>query len=191
MIAEKRTKNNAVVIYSSKYGFTQRYAQWISEALASPLFEAKTFRPADFVNYDVIIFGGGLYAGGVSGIKLLTENWNLLSGKQVILFTCGLADPAEKATIDHIRQGLAKALPAAMMDALTIFHLRGGIDYPSLSLIHRAMMAMLRRTMLKKDVRQRSEEDLLFLDTYGKAVDFTDQAAIAPLITYVEKCRQV
>ena len=31
------------------------------------------FKPEDFTNYDVVIYGGGLYAGGVSGIKLLTK----------------------------------------------------------------------------------------------------------------------
>ena len=82
-----------VVIYESKYGYTRRYAEWIAEALSCPVFERKQFRSRDFSQYEAIIYGGGLYAGGVSGIKMLAQNWHLLSGKKVILFTCGLADP--------------------------------------------------------------------------------------------------
>jgi len=90
-----------VVIYESKYGSTRCYAQWIAEELTCSLFERKDFNPKDFTKYDVIIYGGGLYAGGVSGIKFITQNWKLLKNKQVVLYTCGLADPAFSSERRH------------------------------------------------------------------------------------------
>lgn len=44
-----------VVIYESKYGYTKRYAKWISDALSCPAFERKQFRSGDFSKYEVII----------------------------------------------------------------------------------------------------------------------------------------
>jgi len=177
--------NQTVVIYESKYGFTRRYAQWLSESLSCPLFERKDFEPKDFKKYETVIYGGGLYAGGVSGIRLLTQNRKLLSGKRVILFTCGLADPTDITNVSHILKSLSKALPAEMMDSMKIFHFRGGIDYPKLGFVHKSMMSMLRRMLLKKDASELSSEDSQLLETYGKTLDFTDRAALRPMLDYI------
>ena len=175
----------AVVVYESKYGSTRQYASWIAAALSCPVYERKNFHPADFALYDVIIYGGGLYAGGISGIKLLTQNWELLKNKQVILFTCGLADPTNPDNVSHIREAMAKMISPEILQSITVFHLRGGIDYSRLSLLHRMMMAMLRKMLLKKEPGDLTSEDRGLLASYGKSVDFSDQKSIAPLIESV------
>ena len=58
-----------IVTYSSKYGSTQKYAKWIGEALSCEVKDIKDIPSGMLQNYDVIIHGGGLYAGGVSGMK--------------------------------------------------------------------------------------------------------------------------
>lgn len=174
-----------LVIFESKYGSTKRYAQWIADALSCTLLERKAVRPSDLEQVDTIIYGGGLYAGGVSGITLLTKNWNLISDKKVILFTCGIADPDQPENTTHIREALSKALPPEIMTKIHLFHLRGGIDYSKLNFIHKSMMGMLRKALLKKEESDRSYEDNLLLETYGKAIDFTNHESIQPLVDYV------
>ncbi len=176
-----------VVLYESKYGFTKCYALWIAEALSCPAFSRKEFSPGKFADYDTIIFGGGLYAGGVGGIRLLTDHWQMISQKKVILFTCGLADPREPANVKHIRENLEKILTPEMYRKIHLFHLRGGIDYSRLSMIHKSMMAMLRRMLLKKDPQELTSEDQQLLATYGQQLDFTDRASIDRLVQYVQK----
>lgn len=177
--------NKKIVVYTSNYGSTRRYAQWIAEELSCPLFEKKAIHPQDLSAPQTVIYGGGLYAGGVNGINFITRNWRSLSDKNVVLFTCGLADPKDPANVSNIRSSLAKSLSAKMLAHIKIFHLRGGIDYPQLNFIHRSMMAMLRRMLLKKDARDLSREDRQLLDTYGKYIDLTDRESIQPLTAYV------
>ena len=174
-----------VVVYKSKYGTTKRYAQWIAEELACAIFEQSKINPNDLSQYDTILYGGGLYAGGVSGIALLTKNFDAISDKNLILFTCGLADTADRENTDHIKQSLAKVLTSPMQEKIKVFHLRGGMDYSKLGMAHKAMMAMLRKMMLKKDVESLRSEDKEMLNTYGKIVDFTDKNAIVPIVEYV------
>ena len=176
---------NIIVIYESKYGYTKRYAEWIAQALSCPIFEKKSVTVSALEKADTIIYGGGLYAGGVSGIKLLTENWNLLSNKKIALFTCGLANPKEPENITNIRNGIRKTLPPEMFEKITFFHFYGGIDYSRLGFIHKSMMAMLRKMLLKKDESELTYEDKGLLDTYGGVVDFTDKESIRPLIEWV------
>jgi len=71
-----------------------------------------------------------------------------------------------------------------MMSHIRFFHLRGCIDYSELSLIHKSMMAMLRRMLLKKDTASLTNEDRQLLATYGKRVDFINRDAILPLVKY-------
>lgn len=174
-----------VVVFESHYGFTKQYAKWISEELACPLYERKKFPLQDLNHYDTVIYGGGLYAGGVSGIQFLTKNWKLLAGKRLILFTCGLADPSDEENRRHIREGLSKALSKEILEKLQLFHLRGGIDYDRLSFVHRTMMSMLRKMLLKKNAQELNEESRQLLATYGQRVNFTSRESLAPLIQEV------
>ena len=80
---------NIAVIYKSKYGTTKQYAKWIAEELGASLFEASSINPSQLMTYDVVVYGGGLYAGGIIGVKLVTGN----PCKSLVVFTVGAADP--------------------------------------------------------------------------------------------------
>ena len=182
VLVQEEIMEKVVVIYDSKYGSTERYARWIAEELSCPLKKRAEAGKDDLKNYDVIVYGGGLYAGGVSGIRLLTGSDKLLENKKVILFTCGLADPSDPENVKHIQESLGKVLTPDMMERFRIFHLRGGIDYGKLSLVHRSMMGMLVRMMKKKDPSELGEEDREILRTYGGTVDFVNLETARPVI---------
>lgn len=63
----------AVVVYKSKTGYVKRYAEWIGEALGCEILENKGLRAASLQKYDMIILGGGLYAGSINGIGFLKK----------------------------------------------------------------------------------------------------------------------
>ena len=56
-----------IVIYKSKYGATDRYAAWIGEELDCPVVELENFDKKSIDEYDNIIYGGGVHAGGIRG----------------------------------------------------------------------------------------------------------------------------
>lgn len=167
--------SKTVVVYESKYGYTRKYAQWIAEELDGDLYERKKVKAVDLLKYDTIIYGGGLYAGGVSGIDLIVKSFEQIKDKKLVLFTCGLADPEDSGNVNHIRESLRKVLSTEMMEKIMIYHLRGGINYGKLGMVHKSMMAMLHKVMAKKDYNSLREEDKQMLDTYGKEVDFTNR----------------
>lgn len=51
--------SKVVVLYQSKYGATQKYAQWLAAELACDLVETKKADIDQIATYDVIILGGG------------------------------------------------------------------------------------------------------------------------------------
>ena len=176
-----------LVIYDSQYGFTEQYARWIAEELGCPCAPRKGMKPEQLQKYDRLIYGGGLYAGGVSGFKWFAKQLPALAGKRIALFTCGVADPADPKNVAHIREGIAKVLTPEQMGKIALFHLRGGIDYGKLGFVHRSMMAMLKRSLGSKSEQDLTDEDRQILATYGKIVDFTDRASVRPIIEWAEK----
>ena len=175
-----------LVTYASKYGHAKTYAQWIAEALHCEMVPARAVKGEVLRQYDVIIHGGGLYAGGLSGIDVFTRHEQELAGKALILFSCGLADPQDAENVAHIETEIAKVLSPELQQRVKQFHLRGGIDYKKLGPVHKAMMAMLYRSVRKKDYDSLRREDQMMLDTYGGQVDFLDQSTIGPLVDYVK-----
>jgi menaquinone-dependent protoporphyrinogen IX oxidase len=165
------------VIYQSHYGATRRYAKWIAAELGADIIERKKASATMLAGYDCVIYGGGLYAGGVLGVSLVAKN----PVKNLVVFTVGLADPAVTDYSDIMNRGF----PDGSNKPLRVFHLRGGIDYKELSLIHKGMMGMVKKAAEKKSEAERTDEDRLFLETYSKAIDFTDRDSITPLVEFV------
>lgn len=172
---------DTVVVYKSKYGATKKYAEWISKALDADLFEASGVSAETLQKYTTIIYGGGLYAGGIIGFSLIKKAYDKLKDRKIVLFTVGLADPKDT---DQFRPLIDKNLTKEMQDSIKIFHFRGSIDYSKLNPVYRAAMSLVKRNAERTAEKGKSDEDRLFLETYGKAVDFTDETSIAPLIDY-------
>ncbi len=55
------------IIYGSQYGTTKRYAEKFSEMTNIPVEDYKNIK--DLSEIGLIIYFGGLYAGGVKGLK--------------------------------------------------------------------------------------------------------------------------
>ncbi|AFS78026.1 putative flavodoxin [Gottschalkia acidurici 9a] len=175
--------SKVAILYKSKYGSTKRYAEWISNDLNADLFEYSEIKAENLLAYDTIIFGGGLYASGINGIRLITENFHSLKTKNIVVFTVGLASIDDK---EIFKPTIAKSCTEEMRKKIKFFHARGGIDYKKLNFVHRAMMAMVKRMTSKKKVEELSDDDKVLLETYGDKVDFTDIRMIEPLVSYVK-----
>ena len=51
--------------------------------------------------------------------------------------------------------------------------------------MHKIMIAALKSVIFKKKKEELTEEDRLFMETYGDDVVYTDKNSISPLIDYV------
>ena len=165
------------VIYKTIYGTTKRYAEWIAEELNASLFEASKIKAKQLTSYDVVVYGGGLYASGITGARLVANN----PCNSLVVFTVGAATPENTDYTDILKKNFTKEL----LSKIKVFHFHGGIDYTKLNLVHKAMMALVKKSVDKKPSGEREADDPEFLATYGKRFDYTDKSKIAPLVEYV------
>ncbi len=168
-----------IVVYKSKTGYTKKYAQWIAEELNCDIKENAQL--SDIVGYDTIICGGGMYAGGLNGIKLISKNLDKLSGKKLILFAVG-SNPGRDHEINAFWNRL---LNEEQQKNIGLFYLRGGFDFNKLSAPDKLLMNMLK--MRLQAIKNPTEDEAGLLAAYDTPIDFTDRANIKDLIAYALK----
>ncbi|MBU3182765.1 flavodoxin domain-containing protein [Clostridium psychrophilum] len=168
-----------VVIYKSKTGFTKKYAEWISEALSADIFDASKADIDVVKAYDIVIYGGSLYAVGIIGVKYITQNLDKLKGKKVVVFATG-ASPSSEEVISEVRD---KNFTPEEQKQLQFFYLRGGFDYSKINPFDKALMTLLKWTIKMK--KELTPEARGMLSMYDKPVDFTRKKNIDQIITYV------
>ncbi|MGI6129497.1 MAG: flavodoxin domain-containing protein [bacterium] len=64
-----------VVIYQSKYGATEKYAEWLAGELSGDLIQTRKATIEQVEKYDAVILGGGIYATGIAGISFLKKHY--------------------------------------------------------------------------------------------------------------------
>jgi len=167
-----------LIIYGSQYGSTKRYAEHLSETTG---IEAVDYKKAkDIKGYDRIIFMGGLYAGGVLGLKKTVGK--MAGNQELIIVTVGMTNPSEIEYFSGIRKSIKSQIPSKFYNEEKIFHFRGGIDYSRLRLKHRFMMSMFHKMVLKTPESQRTADAKAMLETYGQKVDFVDFTSLEKIV---------
>lgn len=166
-----------IIVYGSHYGTTQAYAERLSQLTGIPSVSYDQVR--GLAEYGGAVHLGGLYAGGVVGLKHTVKALGTNTALTVV--TVGLADVSRQENVSHIRQSLQRQMPEDLYRRSAYFHLRGGIDYAKLNLRHRAMMAFLYSSLQKKPPEQQTAEDRELMETYGQKVDFVDFDALLPI----------
>ncbi|MCK5772328.1 MAG: flavodoxin domain-containing protein [Thermoplasmata archaeon] len=174
----------AIVIYSSKTGFVEKYAKWIADELSVKAVRTNDVKVKDLKDYDTIIFGGGLYAGGINGIKLIKKNLDTLKGKNIILFATG-ASPGRTEEIDAVWD---KNFTKKEQKNMTFFYLRGGFNYDKLNMKDKMLMKLLKKKL--QNTKDLTEDEEGMLAAYDEPVDFTERENIRDLIDLVRKNRK-
>ena len=175
----KGNNMKTIVAYKSKSSYTKTYAEWIAQELDCDIKENAEI--SDIIGYDTIIYGGGMYAGGFNGVKLITKNLDKLSGKKIVLFAVG-SNPGREHEMQPFWD---KVLTAKQQKNIGHFYLRGGFDFSKLTSGDKILMKMLKVRLQK--LKKRTEDEQGMLDAYVTPVDFRNKENIRPLLDYVLK----
>ncbi|MBR5561249.1 MAG: hypothetical protein IKU73_07545 [Clostridia bacterium] len=177
----KRKPGGALVLYTTRHGATMRYAQRIGQPLDALVKDAAYAKLEKAKTYDAVVLGCPVYMDKIKGLDFFAGHAKDLADKRLVLFTCGMNDPADAAVKEKLEAQLREKLGDAL-DHIAVFHLRGSIRWQSLGLAERLMMKALISSMKKKAEDQLSETERLLIETEGGALDFSDEADIASIV---------
>lgn len=173
---------NVLVIYSSKYGSTKRYAENISNKLEIKNVAIEEVTNSMLSDYSTIIFGFSIYAGMLRKKLFLKKNAEILNSKKVIVFTSGITPLNNDKYFDELK---TRELDVSGVNVDEVFHFRGNIDYKKLSFFDSLIIKMIWSATRKKTENELTKDDKKMLDTYGKVLDYEDMNSTNDLINYV------
>ena len=159
------------IIYKSKYGATKQYAEWIAKELGCPIYEHSEIMSDELSQFDLIIYGGSLFAGKISGLSLIKKQPN------VIVFTVGLSYDFPGHLEEVIKENSLKKRK--------VFYFRGALDEKKLSFSHKLGLKTL-KVILKGKV-ERTDDEKVMLDAISQNSNYIDRDAIKPLVEYVKE----
>lgn len=171
---------NGIILYGTCYGSARQYADELSRRSGQPCVSYES--AGDLSAYERIVYIGSLYAGGVLGMANTIGKLADWTNKQIVIATVGLADTTDEANVQNIRKGMARQLPAGMMEHAKLVHLRGGIDYSRLSMKHKVMMGLLVQKAKNLPPEKKTAEVRAMIDTYSQVVNFVDLSRVEELL---------
>lgn len=172
-----------IVVYKTKYGSTKTYAQWIAEELGCQAVDAKAVKIDDLLQYDTIIYGGGLYAEVINGVTLITKNMDKLKDKKLVIYTTGITPMEYREYYDKLV--IEKNFKGGVPDNVKIFNFVGKMILDELSIVHRTAIKSLKKLMQGKE--NPTEMEKLLVELCDADGDFTDRNAIGELVSYCKE----
>ncbi len=192
------------VIYTGKYGTTQQYARWICEETGAELFDGESCSEKALADYDVLVFGGAVHAGKILGMDRLQKWFPKICDKKIVTFAVGLnvEDESQRQQLRELnffkqessfkmilRQAGAKRKltdEEEQFGQLPCFFLRGAYDPAKISGADKLMMGMVKKMIAGKPDSQMTDSERELLDAIEHGADYTDRAAIMPLVEVVK-----
>lgn len=162
---------NQIVIYTSKTGFTEKYAQWIAKELDCEVKRLKDVDLTTLSNYDRVIYGGWVMGGMIMGLDKMQN----VQVDNLVVFATGMSAPCQDIVELILKQNKIKEEQ--------LFYLEGGYSPKKVGFAFRLMVNMVTGSVRKKEVK--TEDELRMLETV-KGMDRTDKSNIKPMIEYLK-----
>jgi len=175
--------NKTLILYKSKYGSAAKYAAWLNEALQGDITSLDAF-DYNFNDYDQIVLIGGIYAGGIAGIKKLKKHMSTLTAKKLVVLAVG-ASPYDEAAVSKL-----KAQNLQEISGIPLFYARGAYDEQKMKLIDRTLCKALRKSLTKKDPAEFEPWMKALAEADDGSYDWSDSLQLAPLIEYLKVSMQ-
>lgn len=173
--------SKGIILYQSKYGATKKYADWLAEKTGYDCIETKKAKVSNLQKYDVIVFGGGVYASGIAGLHFLKKNISSVSGKKIVVFAVG-ASPYDEKAIMQIRKMHFKDV----LINVPLFYCRGAWDEEKMTFGDRTLCRMLQKAVAKQNPNKYEPWQKALMCAVGQKCDWTDKMYLEPLLEFIE-----
>lgn len=171
-----------VVIYKSKTGFTKRYAEIIARELNCEAVDFKGITVEKMSEFDTIVYGGGLYAGMVNGMKKAKEMFDKSAAKRFVVFATGGTPNNATEAVDEVWKN---NFTDEELKTIPHFYMQSGICYEKMPLPEKALMKMMASVLSKKKNKDNFETG--FAEAIKESYDISSEAYAKPLIDFLKE----
>ena len=167
----KKLIMKGAIFFSSKYGSTAQYAEWIGEATGLPVFNIKDAN-ANLSDYDFLILGSPIIYHKVHNWRWVRKKLAEIEAKPILFFTVSGAPEGYK-----LDGWIADSLPQSLISKMQHVVLRGRQNPKELTWWDRLMLII---GSMKNPDPVASKEEL-------EGFDYMDKSSIAPIVKWVRQ----
>ncbi len=171
-----------ILVYKSRTGFTERYANWIAEELHCDICRYKELQPKTLKDYDIVIFGSRIHAGKMDSLGKIKTLIKQMAGPKLVIFATG-ATPAEAT--DILEETWRVNLPGDEQITIPHFYMQSGLNYEKMGKLDKMIMKMMAKMLSKKEDKTDNEAGCEQVIT--DAHDISSKEYIAPLVQYIRE----
>ena len=157
-----------LVLYTSSTGFTQKYAQWIGEALKAEVKEAKKINQTEIERYDCIIYGGWIMGNMIMGLDKIVK----MNPKKLYVFAVGSSKEDENVIKTIKEQNKLGDTPT--------YYFEGGFKFNELGFFKKMVLKMVKKSLEKKE--NKTPQDLYMQKMLGTSFDHSNPEYIKKLV---------
>lgn len=162
---------NGAIFFTSRYGSTAQYAEWISEETGLPVFNVRKAK-ADPAAFDFLVLGCPVIYHRLPIARWVRKNLTVLDSRPILFLTVAGAPAGPK-----LDGWIARSLPEKLIARMTHFALRGRQNPAKLTRFDRMMLII---GGLANPDRQAAREEL-------HGFDFMDRASIGPVVKRIRE----
>ena len=165
---------NGAIFFSSKYGSTEQYANWIGEATGLSVFDVKD-ENVDPTQYDFLVLGSPIIYYRLLIRKWVKRHLANIENKTIIFFSVSGAPAGDK-----LNGWIADSLPKYFISKMNHVVLRGRQIPEELTFFDRMMLKIA--ALANKNSKARKQE--------FEGFDFMDKSSIEPIVRQVKQFQQ-
>lgn len=169
---------NCVVIYKSKTGFTEKYANWVAEELNCDVYPLENVNLINLSEYELIIFGSGVRAGKMSGIKFIDKSRFDFPNKKLVIFATGATPQHEFEAIEKVR-----TMNVHENSGIPFFYFQSGFNYERMKGLDKLMLSMARVLLSRMKDKDGTQNEMVA--AMKNSYDHSSRESIEPLVSYV------
>lgn len=155
--AEKMKK--VAIVYSSKYGHTKQYADWLVEDIGdSDVIEISKFNITQMMAYKLVIFACGVYSDKMAIMEYVKKNVSAIPAQKTMImavswYTNGSAEAKEKL--------IAENYPEQFKGSVPLYVVNSGINKKQISKVDSMKLIAAQVSIEKKDGRSSDDINML------------------------------
>lgn len=171
-----------LILYKSKTGFTQRYANMIAEETGGTAIDFKKGTPELLSSFNRIVFGSRMHAGRIDALSEARSLCQKSSIKLSALFVTGAMPNTEKQTIMEMWEN---NLTSEELTDLPHFYMQSGLCYEKMNFTDRTMMKMFAFMMKRK--KDKTPNEVRFAEAIAHSYDISSKEYLEPLLKHLSE----
>ena len=167
---------NIAIVYSSKYGHTKQYADWLKEDVDADAIDISKFNITQMLAYKLVIFACGVYGDKLSIMDFVKKNVTAIPAQKTMIMAVGwYTNDSKEATEKLINDNY----PPEFKGKVPMYVVNSGLDKKQISKMDSVKLVAAKLAIEKKDGR--SSDDINALGILNGYSDSTSKDNLASI----------